>query len=131
MRPGKRVQQVLSGWEGTWSAVRVHSSLHAATTLGCGGQRSPSNCLQPSTPVSVRWALRCVASSPHPAVPIHYPLATAVPMQVRTLIQREMGAALGRYDALLCPAAPTPAYKLGSKVSDPLAMYKGESAGCR
>ncbi|GAB4822843.1 hypothetical protein N2152v2_009889 [Parachlorella kessleri] len=50
--------------------------------------------------------------------------------QVRTLIQREMGAALGQYDALLCPAAPTPAYKLGSKVSDPLAMYKGKSAGC-
>lgn len=46
--------------------------------------------------------------------------------QVRTLIQREMGAALQQYDALLCPAAPTPAYRLGEKTSDPLAMYKGE-----
>lgn len=47
-------------------------------------------------------------------------------MQVRTLIQREMNAALSKYDALLCPAAPTPAYRLGEKSADPLAMYKGE-----
>lgn len=47
------------------------------------------------------------------------------PIQVRTLVQREMGAALQQYDALLCPAAPTPAYRLGEKTSDPLAMYKG------
>lgn len=46
--------------------------------------------------------------------------------QVRTLVQREMGAALQQYDALLCPAAPTPAYRLGEKTSDPLAMYKGD-----
>lgn len=37
-----------------------------------------------------------------------------------------MGAALQQYDALLCPAAPTPAYRLGEKVTDPLAMYKGD-----
>eukprot|EP00887_Chlorella_sp_A99_P000286 scaffold13.g286.t1 len=46
--------------------------------------------------------------------------------QVRTLIQREMSAALRTYDALLCPTAPTPAYRLGDKVTDPLAMYKGD-----
>jgi aspartyl-tRNA(Asn)/glutamyl-tRNA(Gln) amidotransferase subunit A len=46
--------------------------------------------------------------------------------QVRTLVGREMGAALGRYDALLCPAAPTPAYRLGAKAADPLAMYAGD-----
>ena len=50
-------------------------------------------------------------------------------VQVRTLIQREMGAALQQYDALLCPAAPTPAYRVGEKSSDPLAMYKGEWDG--
>lgn len=49
--------------------------------------------------------------------------------QVRTLVQREMGAALQQYDALLCPAAPTPAYRLGEKTSDPLAMYKGTYVG--
>lgn len=46
--------------------------------------------------------------------------------QVRALVQREMQAALSTYDALLSPTAPTPAYKLGEKLSDPLAMYKGD-----
>ncbi|GFH11579.1 glutamyl-tRNA(Gln) amidotransferase subunit A, chloroplastic/mitochondrial [Haematococcus lacustris] len=45
---------------------------------------------------------------------------------VRTLIQREMASALLEHDALLCPTAPTTAYKLGEKVTDPLAMYKGD-----
>ena len=44
-------------------------------------------------------------------------------------MQRELTAALGRYDALLCPAAPTPAYRLGEKSADPLAMYKGACVG--
>lgn len=47
-------------------------------------------------------------------------------MQVRTLVQREMSEALQKYDVLVCPAAPTAAYKLGEKLSDPLAMYKGD-----
>lgn len=46
--------------------------------------------------------------------------------QVRTLVQREMGDALSRFDVLACPTAPTAAYPLGDKVSDPLAMYKGD-----
>jgi len=45
---------------------------------------------------------------------------------VRTLVQREMTAALETYDLLLSPTAPTPAYKIGEKSSDPLAMYKGD-----
>ncbi|PNH02692.1 Glutamyl-tRNA(Gln) amidotransferase subunit A, chloroplastic/mitochondrial, partial [Tetrabaena socialis] len=45
---------------------------------------------------------------------------------VRTLVQREMGGALASYDALLTPTAPTAAYRLGEKSSDPLAMYKGD-----
>lgn len=48
------------------------------------------------------------------------------PMQVRTLVQREMGAALACCDVLLCPAAPGVAYRLGEKSTDPLAMYKGD-----
>jgi len=47
-------------------------------------------------------------------------------LQVRTLVQQEMSAALHQYDVLVCPAAPTAAYKLGEKLSDPLAMYKGD-----
>jgi aspartyl-tRNA(Asn)/glutamyl-tRNA(Gln) amidotransferase subunit A len=49
-----------------------------------------------------------------------------VSVQVRTLVQREMSEALQKYDVLVCPAAPTAAYKLGEKLSDPLAMYKGD-----
>jgi len=46
--------------------------------------------------------------------------------QVRTLVRDEMAAALEEFDVLLCPAAPTPAYKIGEKTTDPLAMYKGD-----
>lgn len=52
--------------------------------------------------------------------------ATWATVQVRTLVQREMSEALQKYDVLVCPAAPTAAYKLGEKLSDPLAMYKGD-----
>ncbi|GBF93284.1 aspartyl glutamyl-tRNA amidotransferase subunit A [Raphidocelis subcapitata] len=46
--------------------------------------------------------------------------------KVRTLVQRDMTSALQRFDFLVSPAAPTPAYKLGEKSSDPLEMYKGD-----
>lgn len=47
---------------------------------------------------------------------------------MRTLVKSEMVAALapGRYDALLTPAAPSVAYRLGEKSADPLSMYKGD-----
>jgi aspartyl-tRNA(Asn)/glutamyl-tRNA(Gln) amidotransferase subunit A len=37
-----------------------------------------------------------------------------------------MTSALERFDLLLSPTAPTPAYKIGEKSSDPLEMYKGD-----
>jgi aspartyl-tRNA(Asn)/glutamyl-tRNA(Gln) amidotransferase subunit A len=46
--------------------------------------------------------------------------------KVRSLVAQEMGAALDKFDALLSPAAPTPAYRVGEKAGDPLAMYKGD-----
>lgn len=46
--------------------------------------------------------------------------------QVRTVVRDEMDAAVSKYDALLSPVAPTAAYKFGEKLSDPLAMYKGD-----
>ncbi|GIL94464.1 hypothetical protein Vretimale_664 [Volvox reticuliferus] len=46
--------------------------------------------------------------------------------QVRTLVQQEMNSALASFDALLTPTAPSPAYRLGEKSADPLAMYKGD-----
>ncbi|KAK3241282.1 hypothetical protein CYMTET_48937 [Cymbomonas tetramitiformis] len=46
--------------------------------------------------------------------------------QVRTLVRAEISEALKDCVALLSPVAPTPAYPLNSKVSDPLAMYVGD-----
>ncbi len=43
--------------------------------------------------------------------------------QVRTLIRREFDAAFERYDAILTPVTPTPAFKLGQKTDDPYEMY--------
>ncbi|NWG75398.1 MAG: Asp-tRNA(Asn)/Glu-tRNA(Gln) amidotransferase subunit GatA [Rubrivivax sp.] len=44
-------------------------------------------------------------------------------MKVRTLIKRDYERAFERVDALLSPVSPTPAFKIGEKISDPLAMY--------
>lgn len=43
--------------------------------------------------------------------------------RVRTLIRRDYDAALANCDVVLTPTAPTPAFKLGEKTSDPLEMY--------
>ena len=44
-------------------------------------------------------------------------------MAVRARIQREVAALFEKYDLVLCPTCPTPSFKLGQKVDDPLAMY--------
>jgi aspartyl-tRNA(Asn)/glutamyl-tRNA(Gln) amidotransferase subunit A len=44
-------------------------------------------------------------------------------MRVRTLIKRDFDRAFEKVDALLSPVSPTPAFKIGEKASDPLAMY--------
>jgi aspartyl-tRNA(Asn)/glutamyl-tRNA(Gln) amidotransferase subunit A len=44
-------------------------------------------------------------------------------MRVRTLIKRDYDKAFEKVDALLSPVSPTPAFKIGEKMSDPLAMY--------
>ncbi|RJP30225.1 MAG: Asp-tRNA(Asn)/Glu-tRNA(Gln) amidotransferase subunit GatA [Actinobacteria bacterium] len=43
--------------------------------------------------------------------------------KVRTLIIRDFDAAYEKYDILVSPTTPTPAFALGEKVEDPLAMY--------
>jgi aspartyl-tRNA(Asn)/glutamyl-tRNA(Gln) amidotransferase subunit A len=43
--------------------------------------------------------------------------------QVRTLITRDFSRAFEQVDAILAPVSPFPAFKLGEKVDDPLAMY--------
>lgn len=44
-------------------------------------------------------------------------------MTVRARIQREMSDLFKNYDLVLCPTCPTPAFKLGQKVDNPLEMY--------
>ena len=43
--------------------------------------------------------------------------------RVRTLIIRDFDAAYERFDVLLSPTAPTTAFPIGAKTSDPLTMY--------
>jgi aspartyl-tRNA(Asn)/glutamyl-tRNA(Gln) amidotransferase subunit A len=42
---------------------------------------------------------------------------------VRTLIARDFADAFQKVDAIITPTAPTPAFRLGEKTSDPLQMY--------
>jgi len=43
--------------------------------------------------------------------------------QVRTLIKNDFATAFAKCDAVLTPTAPSPAFRFGEKVDDPLAMY--------
>ncbi|HEY3455421.1 MAG TPA: Asp-tRNA(Asn)/Glu-tRNA(Gln) amidotransferase subunit GatA [Bryobacteraceae bacterium] len=43
--------------------------------------------------------------------------------QVRTLITRDFTEAFAEVDAIVAPVSPFPAFKIGEKVDDPLAMY--------
>jgi aspartyl-tRNA(Asn)/glutamyl-tRNA(Gln) amidotransferase subunit A len=44
-------------------------------------------------------------------------------MRVRSLIARDFDEAFKKVDVIFCPTAPTPAFKLGEKIADPVAMY--------
>ncbi|MBI3088526.1 MAG: Asp-tRNA(Asn)/Glu-tRNA(Gln) amidotransferase subunit GatA [Candidatus Omnitrophica bacterium] len=44
-------------------------------------------------------------------------------MKVRTLIKRDFDEAFQRCDAVVLPTSPTPAFRLGEKLDDPLQMY--------
>jgi aspartyl-tRNA(Asn)/glutamyl-tRNA(Gln) amidotransferase subunit A len=47
-------------------------------------------------------------------------------LQVRGLIKKTVDEALEKYDVLLTPVCPTPAYEIGGQIRDPLAMYLGD-----
>ncbi len=46
--------------------------------------------------------------------------------KVRTLIRRDFEQAFAEQDLLVMPTAPTTAFRLGEKLSDPLQMYLGD-----
>ena len=43
--------------------------------------------------------------------------------KVRSLIARDFAVAFGEVDAIVAPVSPFPAFRLGEKIDDPLAMY--------
>ncbi|MBV9127440.1 MAG: Asp-tRNA(Asn)/Glu-tRNA(Gln) amidotransferase GatCAB subunit A, partial [Verrucomicrobia bacterium] len=43
--------------------------------------------------------------------------------KVRTLMRQDFEKAFAQCDALICPTSPVPAFKLGERTADPLAMY--------
>ncbi|MFH1097400.1 MAG: Asp-tRNA(Asn)/Glu-tRNA(Gln) amidotransferase subunit GatA, partial [Candidatus Desantisbacteria bacterium] len=43
--------------------------------------------------------------------------------KVRTMIKQDFDKAFEKYDALITPVSPFPAFKIGEKVDDPLQMY--------
>jgi aspartyl-tRNA(Asn)/glutamyl-tRNA(Gln) amidotransferase subunit A len=47
-------------------------------------------------------------------------------LQVRRLIRQDFDKAFASVDVIACPAAPTPAYRIGEKIADPLSMYLGD-----
>ena len=49
-------------------------------------------------------------------------------LKVRTLIKKDFDKAFSKYDVLIAPTAPTVAFKIGEKVTDPLSMYLSDIA---
>jgi aspartyl-tRNA(Asn)/glutamyl-tRNA(Gln) amidotransferase subunit A len=48
--------------------------------------------------------------------------------KVRTLVQRDFADAFSKVDVIASPTAPTTAWKLGEKLDDPVAMWRGDVA---
>lgn len=46
--------------------------------------------------------------------------------KVRTLIRQDFEQAFGKFEVLICPTSPTPPFKLGERISNPLAMYMSD-----
>jgi aspartyl-tRNA(Asn)/glutamyl-tRNA(Gln) amidotransferase subunit A len=46
--------------------------------------------------------------------------------QVRTLIKNDFEQIFEKYDVIIGPTTPTPAFKIGEKISDPLTMYAND-----
>ena len=43
--------------------------------------------------------------------------------KVRTLLRRDFAEAFAKVDVILTPTSPTPAFRIGEKLDDPLTMY--------
>ena len=46
--------------------------------------------------------------------------------QARTLIKKDFEDVFAKYDVIIGPTTPTPAFKIGEKIDDPLTMYAND-----
>jgi len=53
----------------------------------------------------------------------YYDAYYAKAQKVRALMARDFDEAFSMVEAIVCPTSPTPAFKVGEKANDPLAMY--------
>ncbi len=53
----------------------------------------------------------------------YYDAYYAKAQKVRALVRRDFDRTFAEVDAIVCPTSPTPAFRLGEKTADPLAMY--------
>ena len=60
----------------------------------------------------------------------YYDAYYARAQRVRTKIAQDFREAFGQVDAIVTPTAPTVAFKLGEKTSDPLSMYLNDFCTC-
>ena len=47
-------------------------------------------------------------------------------LKIKALLKRDMDAALQGCDLLLAPTTPTPAFRFGERLDDPVTMYMGD-----
>ena len=47
--------------------------------------------------------------------------------KVRALMKQEFEEAFSKVDALVCPTSPFPAFKIGDRIDDPMAMYAADT----
>ncbi len=47
-------------------------------------------------------------------------------LKVRTLVKQDFERAFKNFDVLIAPTMPTPAFKIGEKIRDPLTLYRAD-----
>jgi aspartyl-tRNA(Asn)/glutamyl-tRNA(Gln) amidotransferase subunit A len=51
-------------------------------------------------------------------------------LKVRTLVKQDFDSVLSKFDVLMAPTMPTPAFKIGEKIEDPLTLYLSDVNTC-
>ena len=51
-------------------------------------------------------------------------------LKIRTLVKQDFDRALAKFDLLMAPTMPNPAFKIGEKIEDPLTLYLSDVNTC-